>query len=192
MDDRPSTMDVVAALTRGDYLVELAIARPIPRKDLLAGLAQIGFSRVVTEDPEARAFRDVCRFIGRLGREVLAVDTDRVRWLSVRPIGFDAFRPVEDLSRMPLTAFSLEPERPYEMRIVSRVKAQPTRRQVEEALTSMGWSVARTMLVEPSLRPRGSTLTVAIWYGEGTWDRGASVVTPDDPFYFDALAALAP
>lgn len=129
------------------------------------------------------------RFVGHLDAPLrLTNQPGLTRWLYVQPINVEPF----DMLRLQLVPYPLEHGKTYEMKFLSRMRSQPTRRAVCEGLMAMGFRPLKLAALKKNMRmPGRSGASVTLWYGVGRWEKPDSVVVADDPFYFEDLKELA-
>ena len=208
-------------LAPGPYIIELATARPIDSKALLDGLAVIGFSdgddgppaldasqndrtSEVAYPPEQAArlaalatFQEWARppegaassfrFVGVLKSETVLQDTADVRWDFAGEVRFDPFADI----RKTVVPFPLEEGRIYDVRFISRMKAQATRQRVLEALAIMGFRPATLSCLKKNIRLEGRSGTdCALWCGRVVWEGPRTVLTVEDPLSFEDVVEV--
>lgn len=188
-DDTPLDGDTLAP---GYHLIELATAVPCRQDVLLAGLSRIGFQGIRTDRSRpipSFAVREH-RFIGDLKQAVMLHQKDAMQWTFARPLSVDVGRSIRTF-RLRLEAFELEPGTLYEALFLTRERSQPTRAIVEQHLSEMGFIPIKLVSLQDDIRldTRPDT-SVAIWFGLLEWDAPASVLTEEDPFYFEDLVAV--
>lgn len=75
----------------------------------------------------------------------------------------------------------------YEFRFLAREKTAPTRDAVRAGLVAMGFAPMKLLAIKKNMRlPRRPT-SLTLWYGVGQWAKPNSVVTRDDPFFFEEV-----
>lgn len=188
-----------AAIGPGAVLVELHLRESVGKAPLFAGLKAMGFAavtfafvdktpdKVLQKAPDSPAMR--LRFVGRLTHAVTPTDTTLIHWDLSEPLVIDPYRAAPHLPGAPVVPFVLETGVLYETRFVSRVKARPTSEDVADALDEMGFDVRELIHLTHAEDALGN---LSIWFGRVVWDGPMSVVTPNDPFYFEQLVKLGP
>ena len=180
-------------LEPGDYLVELETIRALPREIMAEGFRRHGFAEVRADlsirPHEKRSLVHEHRFLGRLARPIRVRNQDDARWTYARKLKMDAL--ATDL-RFKLTPFSLVPGKLYECRFLSRMRTQPTRAMVENDLSEMGWdSLHLSALRSDTKIPGRTNASVTLWFGIMIWDGPESMVSEDDPFYFEDVVEVS-
>lgn len=187
---QPSAVKVIEP---GSVLVELHLQNAVDKSVLFAGLKAMRFATVKFAFVEKRSVKDATgpamkiRFVGRLTHAVVPTDTDAIHWHAIEPVTIDPFRPPPVLPSAPIVPFVLEAGAGYEMRFVSRVKARPTADDIADALDDMGFDVRELIHLSQTEDDLGN---LSIWFGRAVWDGPMSVVTPNDPFYFEQVAKI--
>ena len=191
-DDVPQEGDI---LEPGGHLVELATNVPCRQDLLLGGLQRIGFKNVLFDQSRSRSAAQFPirehRFVGDLTRAVQVHQQDKMRWTYARRIALDTTRDINKDFRLKLVSFELEPETVYEAVFVSRDRSQPTRQIIEQHLNEMGFIAVKLAALHRDKRIEArSAASVSVWFGLLQWDAPPSVVTEDDPFYFEDLLPI--
>jgi hypothetical protein len=86
----------------------------------------------------------------------------------------------------------LEPGSFYEFRILTREKAAPTREDVKRRLGEMGMTPMKLSLLKKNIRLPDRPSSLSMWYGLGQWLYPSTVVTVEDPFYFEQVQEIVP
>jgi hypothetical protein len=205
-------------VTPGDYLIELAFARPVRSPDVLVeAMGAVGFSAVCVDEslrPEepgtaaewgepgvdvARIFLGgepfLVRFFAKLDRPIVALDGPEVAWLSVRKATLDVYAEIRE--NEPLLAHELRPNARYEVRFVSRMRgALRTRAAVAEALRTLakdagGFKVDKLSALKRDMRlPGRPGASDTLWYAVLEWTGPETVLTIEDPIYFQDVKEL--
>lgn len=191
-DETPQDGDI---LEPGLHLIELATRVPCRREILLEGMKRIGFDGILADQSRARTEQSFAirehRFIANLTRSVTIHQREAMTWTYARRLTMQNIgRDVRDY-RLKLEAFSLEPGVLYEALFMSRERTQPSRTVVEDHLSTMGFATLQLTAVQRDARITGRQQTsVTIWFGLLEWDSTASIVTEEDPFYFEELIPI--
>jgi len=188
-------------LEPGDHLVELELLRPCAPEVMEEGLARMGWSEVlldlsVKKPPKGQehapwdlddAGGTRFRFVGRLEAPIRIRQHEQIRWLYAHRVSFD---PLGDL-KLTLVTHPLESGRAYEIRFLSRLRAQPTRADVSAALALMGWEAIQLTAMKKDMRlPKRPGASVTLWLGIARWAAPMSYITAEDPFYFEDVVPL--
>ena len=129
------------------------------------------------------------RFVATLTRTFTPTNLTDMSWVFIRRLTLDPFA---DL-KFQLTPFRLERGGLYEFRFFSRIKSNPTKDSVKETLALMGFSPMKLNLLKKNMRiPRRGNVSVCMWLGIGRWNAPNSVVTTEDPFFFENVKAVQP
>ena len=179
-------------LEPGYHLFEVATRTPCKQDVLLAGLTRLGIANVRIDQSRARSAAQLPmrehRFIANITKRLeLHQQRGAVRWLFAQALDTDVTRDIRNF-RMQLEAFDLEPGMLYEALFLSRERSQPTRQIVEEHLSEMGFIIHSLTCIQRDLRRADRPgVSIALWFGLLEWDAPESVVTEDEPFYFESL-----
>ena len=187
-------------LEPGYHVFEVATATPCKQDILLAGLTRLGISNVRLDQSRARSAAQLPvrehRFLANVTKRLELHQPGApgapnggggVRWLFAEALDTDITKDVRSF-RMKLEAYDLEPSMLYESLFLSRERSQPTRQIVEEHLNEMGFMIHTLTCIQKDLRLADRPgVSVALWFALLEWDAPASVVTEDDPFYFESL-----
>ena len=199
-------------LEPGYHVFEVATAIPCKQDVLLAGLTRLGITSIRLDQSRPRSAAQLPvrehRFLANVTKRLeLHQERGAVRWLFAEALDettaslFARFArsPVHGALvgtgdvrsfRMKLEAYDLEPSMLYESIFLSRERSQPTRQIVEEHLNEMGFMIHTLTCIQKDLRLADRPgVSVALWFALLEWDAPASVVTEDDPFYFESLIA---
>jgi hypothetical protein len=123
------------------------------------------------------------RFFGNLLHPITTQDRPGMVWLLTHRMRTN---PLADL-QLQGRPWELREGRTYEFRFLAREKTAPTRDAVKSGLVAMGFAPMKLLAVKKNMRlPRRPT-SLALWYGVGQWARPNSVVTRDDPFFFEEV-----
>ena len=204
-DDEPTDDEVAdgTVLEPGYHLFEVATAIPCKQDVLLAGLTRLGIANVRLDQSRARSTAQLPlrehRFLANVTKRLVLHQPNggsghdgAVRWLFAEPLDTEPRVLAGDVRnfRLKLEAYDLEPHMLYEARFFSRERSQPTRQTVEEYLNEMGFMIQSLTCIQRDLRlPDRPGVSVALWFGLLEWDSTESIVTEDDPFYFESLVA---
>lgn len=193
-----------AELVPGDYLIEIDLALAIEIRKFFAGLASQGWSNIILNtDEEAITLESLeeegtgrprapvpklkagpARFIGSLEASIAVQNTDRLRWITAHKIGFDPFSNLN----LQLTLSPLLKHKTYEVRFLARMKSEPKREDVLLELSKMGWRVLKVSLLKKDMRiPGKPNAAVSSWYGLLYWEKASSIITDQEPFFFEEL-----
>lgn len=214
-----TTGAAAALLEPGDYLIELAFARPLARGALPEAMAQLGVQSFVLDEslrdgePHApadwsgRHDRDVTRlflgpptlvrFFGRLTQPLVATDGPEISWLFAERAGFDVYAEIRGDEA--LVPHELVAGKEYEFRLVSRMRAQQKRSAVVHALTElMGFDRLKLCALKRDMRlPGRPGASDMLWYGRARFapknmpPGAASYLTIEDPFFFQDVQETA-
>jgi hypothetical protein len=133
------------------------------------------------------------RFVARLVAPLQTFDTPHVRWLFVHELPL-AVHEAEGaaVERSPAIGAELARGATYGFRFLTRMLSQPTRAAVCEALAVMGFRPHKVIMLKRNMRIPGlPNASVARWYGIGRWECADSVLTGDDPLFFEEIASIA-
>lgn len=129
------------------------------------------------------------RFVGQLERAIEHVDTEDLVWIGATPIGFDPFADI----RKNVVPFPLEGGRAYDVRFISRMKAQATRSSVLAVLALMGFRPLRLACLKKNMRLEGRRdVDCAVWCGAAIWEGPRTVLHAEDLLTFEDVAATGP
>ncbi len=98
----------------------------------------------------------------------------------------------DDDIRIHVEPHRLEPGRFYEFRFLSRDKSAPTRQDVRRRLGEMGFAPMKLSLLKRHIRLPNRPSSLSMWYGMGQWVRPSTLVTVEDPFFFEQVQESAP
>ena len=195
-EHQPSEDDEVpegTVLEPGYHVFEVATAMPCRQDTLLAGLTRLGLAGIRVDQSRPRSAAQLPvrehRFLANVTKRLELHQRGVVRWLFAQALDTEVAREVKNF-RLKLEAYNLERGMLYETLFLSRERSQPTRQIVEEHLNEMGFIIESLTCIERDLRLADRPgVSVALWFGLLEWDAPASVVTEDDPFYFESLIA---
>jgi hypothetical protein len=128
------------------------------------------------------------RFIGRLHHPIRLINPPGMRWLMVKRLGIHYD---EDI-HIHVEPHRLDPGRFYEFRFLSRDKSAPTREIVKQRLGAMGFAPMKLSLLKRNIRLPNRPSSLSMWYGMGQWLHPSTVVTVEDPFYFEQVNEATP
>ncbi len=141
----------------------------------------------VSGEEEATVSR--VRFVATLHSTLVPQNLPDMSWMFIRRLSIDPFA---DLN-FQLIPFSLKRDSFYEFRFFSRLKSNPTKADVKKAMASMGFSPMKLNMLKKNMRiPHRMRVSVSMWLGIGKWSAPNSVVTSEDPFFFEALKEVKP
>jgi hypothetical protein len=128
------------------------------------------------------------RFIGHLDARLRLENPPGMQWVFVKPIhlGYD------DAIRINVEPHRLDPGAFYEFRVLVRDKTAPTRHEVKKRLGEMGFAPMKLHLLKRNIRLPNRPSSLSMWYGIGQWLHPSTVVTVEDPFYFEQVKEIAP
>ena len=196
-------------LEPGYHIFEIATRAPCKQDVLLAGLTRLGITSIRLDQSRPRSAAQLAvrehRFLANVTKRLeLHQERGAVRWLFAqaldetiaslfaRSAGSAVHGTLVDVRsfRFKLEAYDLEQGMLYEALFLSRERSQPTRLVVEEHLNEMGFMIHSLTCIQKDVRLADRPgVSVALWFGLLEWDAPASVVTEDDPFYFESLIA---
>lgn len=208
-------------LEPGDYMAELAFARPLAAGALTEAMTQVGFESLVLdaslrdEDPIApadwtspqdldvtRIFASgpptLVRFFGRLTQPIVPTDGPEVAWLFAERAGFDVYAEIRGDEA--LVPHELVAGNGYGFRLVSRMRAQQSRAAVVHALTElMGFDHLHLTALKRDMRlPGRPGASDMLWYGRARFapknmaPGAKSYLTIEDPFFFQDVQEITP
>jgi hypothetical protein len=128
------------------------------------------------------------RFVGRVHRRLALSNPPGMWWVFVKKLALDYLSDVQ-LQAKP---FQLLPGRCYEFRVLARDKSAPHREDVKNLLASMGFAPMKLTLLRRFIRLPNRPSSLSMWLGMGQWLHAPSVVTVEDPFYFEQVKEIAP
>lgn len=128
------------------------------------------------------------RVITALTRTLQIRSLPDVEWLYVRRLAIDPFKPPAWQTH----PWPLEAARVYEFRMFSRDQSAPRREDVKALLGHMGFAPMKLSLLKRNIRLPGRPTSLSLWYGMGQWLHPRSIVTIDDPFYFEEVREVIP
>ncbi len=129
------------------------------------------------------------RFVATLNRTLVPQNLRDMSWMFIRRLAIDPFA---DLN-FQLVPFSLRREGFYEFRFFSRLKSNPTKDDVKKAMADMGFSPMKLNMLKKNMRiPHRARVSVSMWLGIGKWSAPNSVVTSEDPFFFESMREVQP
>ena len=187
-------------LEPGPHFLEIATLTPCRHDVLLAGMSKLGFDSIRLDQSRARSAAQLPvrehRFLAHVSKRVVLHQTDHgvVRWLYAQALTTD-MATASDIGkfRLKLEAYPLEKGALYETVFLSRERSQPTRQIVEEHLDEMGFFIEALTCIQRDMRLADRPgVSTALWFGLLEWTAPPSVVTEDDPFYFERLTKIAP
>lgn len=215
--DLSQGLDVV--LDKGDHLVELELDGALDDENLTEGLLAMGWADVVLdaasetdEPPRKRGERprdtallggwgspdmppsDVeglrrVRFVGRAKAPMRLSNLAYLRWLHVRPLAIDAFADI----RAEVGAIPVVPGKTYELRFVSRLRGQPTRTAVAEALKDLAkLDLERAVAMKANHRFPGRVGLTTIWLAVAKYVGPEGFLTNEEPLWFEDVKEVAP
>lgn len=124
------------------------------------------------------------RFIGRLSHAMPVMNTGKMTWLYIKRLVVDPFAELT-LSRM--KPWKLEPGKTYEFRLLARDRSAPRAEDIKKRLGEMGFAPMKLSALKHNIRlPRRPT-SLSLWFGIGQWMHSPSVVTVEDPLYFEEV-----
>jgi hypothetical protein len=133
---------------------------------------------------------DPCRlrFVGHLDTRIRLVDPPGMQLVFVKPIhlGYD------EAIRFHVEPHRLNPGAFYEFRVLVRDKTAPTRSEVKRRLGAMGFAPMKLHLLKRNIHLPNRPSSLSMWYGMGQWLHPSTVVTVEDPFYFEQVKEIAP
>lgn len=139
-------------------------------------------------DAEADEDRTRLRFVGRLAQPIRLVNPSGMRWMMAKRLHIR----YDDDIRINVQPHPLDPGRFYEFRILSRDKSAPTREHVKSRLGAMGFAPMKLSLLKRNIRLPNRPSSLSMWYGMGQWLHPSTVVTVEDPFYFEQVQEATP
>ena len=123
------------------------------------------------------------RFVGRLASPIVLRQRPDLVWIYARQ--FEAIDPFGDL-RLRVHYFKLVPDALYEIRWLSRLRAQPTRESICSALRAMRWLPYKVSAMKKDMRiPGRQGASVTLWTGLARWRGPHAYITSADPLYFE-------
>jgi len=206
-DTSPGTI-----LSPGTYLVELGSERPISPENLLVALAMMGWDEVLLDqsmpnhstivEPAKKSFgpkpsnlwsrpeeeyTSRFRFVARLEDPIQVQENPAIRWLYLQGVSLDPF---SDL-KLEIFPHQLETQGLYEIRFLSRMRAQPTREVLSTELVAMGWEPLKLSALKKNMRlPKRPGASVTMWYGLARWKGPMSYIVDEDPLYFEDVVLV--
>ena len=181
-------------LEPGYHIFEIATRIPCKQDVLLAGLTRIGIASIRLDQSRPRSAAQLAvrehRFLANVTKRLeLHQERGAVRWLFAQALDADVTKDVRSF-RFKLEAYDLEQGMLYEALFLSRERSQPTRLVVEENLNVMGFMIHALTCIQKDVRLADRPgVSAALWFGLLEWDAPASIVTEEDPFYFESLIA---
>jgi len=124
------------------------------------------------------------RFIAHLGHRLQLASPPGMWWVYVKQLDGIDYR--GDI-RIHVQPHRLSPGSFYEFRLFTREKSAPTREDVKRRLGEMGFAPMKLALLKRNIRLPGKPSSLAMWYGIGQWLYPSTVVTVEDPFYFEQV-----
>ena len=129
------------------------------------------------------------RFVGRLEHVFRLAQREDLVWLYAHR--FEELDPFADL-RLRVKYFRLLPETTYEIRCLSRLRAQPTRESICEALAAMRWLPYKITAMKKDMRiPGRQGASVTLWAGLAKWVGPKAYITSNDPLYFEDVLPIS-
>lgn len=207
-DTSPGTI-----LSPGVYLVELGSERPVSPENLLVALAMMGWDEVLLDqsmpnhstiaEPMKKAASEPkpsnlwsrseeeyvsrFRFVARLEDPIQIQESEAIHWLYLQGISLDPF---SDL-KLEIFPHQLETQGLYEVRFLSRMRAQPTREALSAELVAMGWEPLKLSALKKNMRlPKRPGASVTMWYGLARWKGPMSYIVDEDPLYFEDVVLV--
>lgn len=195
-------------LPAGDHLVEIELSGALevdpsngdrsPSDVLVRVLTRFGFRRlrldrdvIVTSDP---AWPVRYRFVGRLEAPItLRAASASVRWAYVHPMQLDPFADAEVNLLETMSDAKVRPtfrrDARYALHFLAWKRNADTHADVSELLTTMGFNVERLFLLKDGIKYKGASM--ARWYAVAAWARPDSLLSSDDPFWFEEVVRIA-
>ena len=182
-------------LEPGYHIFEIATATPCKPDVLLAGLTRLGIADIRVDLSRSRSAAQLPlrehRFIANVTKRLELNQQNAVRWLFAQALDTDVTIDVTKF-RLKLEAYDLKPRMLYEAIFIARARSQPTRQIVEEHLNEMGFMIHTLTCLRRDVRlPTSPGVSVALWFGLLEWDAPPSVITEEEPFYFESLIPRA-
>jgi hypothetical protein len=147
--------------------------------------AALAKTRIAGEDEEDPTR---IRFIGRLQNRIRLVNPPGMWWVFVKPLDIT----FDDGVRLNVEPHALEPGGFYEFRLLVRDKTAPNRAEVKARLGAMGFAPMKLHLLKRNIRLPNRPSSLSMWYGMGQWLHPSTVVTVEDPFYFEQVKEVSP
>jgi hypothetical protein len=156
----------------------------------------MGWGEVIVDESPRKAASTILRFVGQIpaGKRMALVESPALRWTYVRKLAVD---PYSDL-HLELCPFKLITGEPSEVRFLSRLGQRDTRGEalardvVESMLKTMGFSIQKLSALRQNMRlPARPGAGMTLWLGILRWDGPKSVITIQDPFYFEDLVTIS-
>lgn len=123
------------------------------------------------------------RFFANLLHPITTQNQPGMTWLLAHRMRTN---PLADL-KLQGRPWELRQGQTYEFRFLAREKTAPTRDAVRAGLVAMGFAPMKLLAIKKNMRlPRRPT-SLTLWYGVGQWVKPNSVVTRDDPFFFEEV-----
>jgi hypothetical protein len=126
------------------------------------------------------------RFAGKLERMINATDMPGGAWSYIYRLAFDPFK---DMSYR-VHPWPLKRAQGYELRFLSRDKAFGTRESVIQGLSAMGFKVYKLFNLKEHIRLPGRSASLTMWTGLVQWKKPNSIITHDDPFFFETVVGV--
>lgn len=202
IDVEPGTI-----LHPGNYLIELSSYRLITIDNLLVALAMMGWGEVILDQSlpnhlsghpqreqqedfsmwsQEKNFSSQFRFIGKLEETIQIQENNIIHWSYVQNLNLDPFT---DL-KLKIFPYQLEKDGLYEIRFLSRMRSQPTRKALIETLNTMGWETTKLSALKKNMRLPHRPASVTLWYGLARWKGPMSYIVDEDPLYFEDVILI--
>lgn len=124
------------------------------------------------------------RFFATLVQPITLQNRPGMTWLLAHRMRSN---PLADL-KLQGRPWELHEGKTYEFRFLAREKSAPTRDAVRAGLVAMGFAPMKLLAIKKNMRlPGRAGATLTLWCGVGQWAKTASVVTRDDPFFFEDI-----
>lgn len=200
-------------LEPGNHLIELELSRSASVNTVIEGLVMMGWAGVEidqsllgrkskpTDDsewgphglPPAVGYHGRVRFAGHIedGRHIEIASTKSITWQYAYRLA--RVNPFAEL-RPKVYPFDLLHGHTYELRFRARMTEQShaTRDLVRKGLETMGFQPHKMSALRRNMRmPGQSGANVTLWLALGTWVKRDSVITRDEPFFFDDVEEIA-
>jgi hypothetical protein len=128
------------------------------------------------------------RFVGRLERPIEPREPPGMRWVLARKLSIDPFAVLD----WKLPPYKLKTRAFYEVRLLARDKSAPTKDAVKTLMGRMGFAPMKLSLMKRHVKLPKRPASLSVWVGIGQWLYPDSLVTVEDPFWFEQVKEIVP
>lgn len=166
----------------GPVAFELGLPSDVPERTILRGLSRAGFSSI-------RLYRtpSAVRVLACVAQAVKLQDRARVHVTFAESVSID----LDELAGTP-DPTSLGPGYLHELVFLVRKKTFPTLARVKAALVELGFEAPWLFLLKNGHTFGTSKATTDVWYARSVYRGPETVLTAEDPIFFETISAHQP